>query len=101
MVAASVAAGTDGRPPLDSPAYDHVVAGRRGGEDVPATALTGGGSSQIGPVGAMRARDVSRPSDEEIAAAEELVQVSFRPRFRPRPPSGQPDGNGGGSPDAS
>lgn len=81
--------------------YDRVVAGRRGGDDGAGASLTGGGPSQIGVVGAMRARDVSRPGPEHIATAEKLVQVSFRPRFRPRPPTGQPDGSGGGSPDAS
>lgn len=77
------------------------MAGRRGVDDGAGAPLTGGGPSQIGVVGAMRARDVSRPGQDEIAAAETLVQVSFRPRFRPRPPTGQPDGNGGSSPDAS
>jgi hypothetical protein len=66
-----------------------------------ATALTGGGPSQLGVQGSMRARDVSRPTADDVAAAERLVQVSYRPRSHPRPAGpGQP-GSGGSSPDAS
>jgi hypothetical protein len=32
--------------------------------------LTAAGPSQVGTIKAMRARDVSRPTDEDIAAAE-------------------------------
>jgi hypothetical protein len=39
----------------------------------------------------MRARDVSRPTDADLAEAERLVQVSYRPRSKP-------SGNGGSSP---
>jgi hypothetical protein len=76
---------------------------RAGGDESAAGSLTGGGPSQLGVGGSMRARDVSRPSTDDLAAAEDLVQVSFRPRFRPRPTSTgpQPAGSGGSSPDAS
>jgi hypothetical protein len=61
----------------------------------------------------MRGRDVSRPHPEHEVEAEQLVQVSYRPRTTPRPPlpgaasrpraprRDQPSGNAGGSPDAS
>ena len=52
----------------------------------------------------MRGRDVSRPRDEDYAQAEELVQVSYRPRTHPRPPlptTGRQPGKGGASPEAS
>ena len=45
--------------------------------------LTGGGPSQLGVDASMRARDVSRPDADQLAEAEDLVQVSFRPRGRP------------------
>lgn len=78
--------------------------GRRGdrserggrGEDGIAAALTGGGPSQLGIGGSMRARDVSRPRKTDVAAAEKLVQVSYRPRSKP-PGSTQSDGSGGSS----
>jgi hypothetical protein len=62
-----------------------AVTGRRnrGGEDAAAAALTGGGPSQLGVGGSMRARDVSRPRPVDVAAAERLVQVSYRPRLSP------------------
>ena len=59
------------------------------GDEASVAALTGGGPSQLGVGGSMRARDVSRPGDEEIAEAERLVQVSYRPRS---------SGSGGSSP---
>lgn len=37
------------------------------------------GASQLGVSSAMRARDVSRPSEDDAMAAEESVQVSYRP----------------------
>lgn len=79
--------------------------GPRGESAEPGVAqLTGGGPSQVGVSGAMRARDVSRPSHDDVTAAERLVQVSRRPagsRPRPQPqPRAQP-GSGGSSPDRS
>jgi hypothetical protein len=84
---------------------------RGGGDERAAAALTGGGPSQLGVVGSMRARDVSRPTLQDLAEAERLVQVSYRPRSHPRPAippaagaqpgSGAQPGNGGKSPDAS
>jgi hypothetical protein len=41
----------------------------------------------------MRARDVSRPGEADIAEAERLVQVSYRPR-----PPYTSGGSGGSSP---
>ena len=62
--------------------------------------LTGGGPSQLGVIGSMRARDVSRPRPADLEEAERLVQVSYRPRSHTRPPL-HAGGNGGSSPDAS
>jgi hypothetical protein len=79
----------------------HHMAGGRGRGDEGAAGLTGGGPSQLGVGGSMRARDVSRPDDADITAAEKLVQVSYRPRSKARPPAtGQP-GSGGSSPVSS
>jgi hypothetical protein len=39
----------------------------------------------LGVEGSMRARDISRPTAEDYAEAERLVQVSYRPR--PKPPA--------------
>jgi len=45
--------------------------------------LVGGGSSQVKPIVALRARDAARPTDEDLAAAEtELVIV--RRNWTPR-----------------
>ena len=44
----------------------------------------------------MRARDVSRPRAADVAAAEKLVQVSYRPRSKPGGQS-HSDGSGGSS----
>jgi hypothetical protein len=62
--------------------------GRPAGDETSA-ALTGGGPSQLGVGGSMRARDVSRPAEADLAEAERLVQVSYRPRS---------SGSGGSSP---
>ena len=59
-------------------------------------ALSGGGPSQVGIDGSMRARDVSRPKEDDLAEAERLVQVSYRPRSR-----GYGTGSGGSSPVSS
>lgn len=62
--------------------------------------LVGGGPSQLGVDGAMRARDVSRPDDTDLDEAERSVEISHRPQHHGRPPA-QDAGNGGSSPDAS
>jgi hypothetical protein len=83
----------------------HGSGGRRGarpqrGEEGAAAALTGGGPSQLGVDGSMRARDVSRPRPKDVAAAEKLVQVSYRPRSKSSG-AGYSAGNGGSSRDSS
>lgn len=40
--------------------------------------LVGTGPSQVGVIGAMRARDAARPSPEDIAAAEEELTIVRR-----------------------
>jgi hypothetical protein len=62
-----------GREPFDShlavPADDHER-GLRG--------LIGGGSSQVSVEAAMRARDSARPTDADIAHAEETLTIVHR-----------------------
>src|SRR5436189_6234107 len=71
-------------------------------------ALVGAGPSKVGTSAAMRARDASRPDDEDLAAAEALppprvgppVTTQSRPRDAaptppPAPADDQPPGNGG------
>jgi hypothetical protein len=70
-------------------------AGREGGEG---TSLVSSGPSLVGVSGAMRARDVSRPTDDDVLAAERLVQVSRRP---PRSQWRAQSGKGGRSPERS
>lgn len=52
-------------------------------------------TSQVGTVAAMRARDVSRPDNADLDAAEQTLTVSYRP------PSTTSSRRGGNSPDAS
>ncbi|WP_320069306.1 hypothetical protein [Micromonospora sp. RTGN7] len=40
--------------------------------------LVGPGSSQVGPLAAMRARDAARPTDEDLAEAEARVAIVRR-----------------------
>ena len=44
--------------------------------------LVGAGSSQLGPVRAMRARDANRPTDADLAQAEEEI-VLLRRHWKP------------------
>lgn len=72
---------------------------RPGSEDAAhVAALSGGGPSQLGIDGSMRARDVSRPDAEQLIEAEKLVQVSYRPRSKQ---NGYGAGSGGSSPVSS
>jgi hypothetical protein len=70
-----------------SPYPDAVsTTGRRGkssGEPGGGHALAGGGPSQLGVDGSLRARDVSRPDDADVEAAEKTVKVSRRPAAAP------------------
>jgi hypothetical protein len=48
--------------------------------------LVGAGHSQLGVSGALRARDVSRPTDEDLAAADQelvIVRRNWRPADSP------------------
>lgn len=56
----------------------HDGAGDRGLRD-----LVGAGRSQVGVDGALRARDVNRPTEEDLAAAEAEV-VIVRRNWKPR-----------------
>jgi hypothetical protein len=48
--------------------------------------LVGAGRSQVGVDGALRARDVNRPTDEELAEAERDV-VIVRRNWKPSGPA--------------
>ena len=48
--------------------------------------LTGGGPSLVGVSGAMRARDVSRPRETDLARAEKTVVIRRREWEPPRTP---------------
>ncbi|MBV9592704.1 MAG: hypothetical protein JO147_02740 [Actinobacteria bacterium] len=56
--------------------------GRPAGRDAGMRDLIGAGSSQLGPGGALRGRDVNRPSPEDLEAAERDVQI-VRRHWRP------------------
>jgi hypothetical protein len=73
---------------------------RSGGGERPPGGLVGGGPSQLGVDGSMRARDVSRPSETDVDTAERNVRVSYRPRSGPRQDPGT-GGTGGSSPVSS
>jgi hypothetical protein len=49
--------------------------------------LAGTSPSQVGPSGALRARDVARPTAEDLAAAEQSVTV-VRRHWQPPPTEG-------------
>lgn len=53
--------------------------GRDDGRDDGLGGLTEPGPSRVGVVGAMRARDVSRPRPEDLEAAEREVVIRRRP----------------------
>ncbi len=48
--------------------------------------LVGAGPSQVGIGGALRARDASRPTDEDLATAEREVQIVRRHYIPTDPP---------------
>jgi len=52
--------------------------GEPGAEGAGGHALSGGGPSQLGIDGSMRARDVSRPTKEDVANAETNVRINRR-----------------------
>jgi hypothetical protein len=81
----------------------------RGGRDESGEALralVGAGPSKVGISAALRTRDASRPTDEDLAAAEAMPPprvgppVSTPPKAREAAPADQP-GNGGSEPSAS
>jgi hypothetical protein len=56
--------------------------------------LVGAGPSQVGVVGALRARDVSRPSPEDVAHATAKPEPTARPAARQEEAA---SGSGGGT----
>jgi hypothetical protein len=74
--AAGTGAGGGARP-RRAPRKRADAGGDRGLRD-----LVGAGPSQVGPVGAARARDMNRPTAEELLEAEREVQV-VRRNWRP------------------
>jgi hypothetical protein len=66
--------------------------------------LVGAGPSQVGIVGALRARDVSRPTPEDVARALAKPEPTARPAIRPdaapqerAPQEAAESGSGGGT----
>lgn len=78
----------------DGPAAGRGRPGRRADAERGLRGIVGAGPSQVGVVGAMRARDAARPTPEDLAAAErELVIV--RRHYVPPP---DPDAPAPGTP---
>ncbi|MEU4776559.1 hypothetical protein [Micromonospora sp. NPDC023633] len=81
--------GTDGPNATTAEVHDgsEPPRSRRGGSgdegDRGLRGLVGPGSSQVSVTAAMRARDAARPTDEDLAAAEERV-VIIRRNWTPR-----------------
>src|ERR1700712_1875489 len=92
-------------PNRSGPRHEHDAAHSRDGLG----GLVGGGSSKVGAEGAMRARDVARPTAADLAAAERdlviryaaqrtdsrplpegIVPASPNPRSYPKPPARRP-----------
>lgn len=75
--------------------------------------LVGAGPSKVGVSGALRARDVSRPTDEDLLLAEQAPMPRVGPPVtgppKPKGPARPPDrrepssqeGNGGSAPSSS
>jgi hypothetical protein len=82
-----------GRGRRDRAAHSGNGHGQSGGTG--ASGLVGSGPSIVGTGGAMRARDVARPTAEQVARAERTVVVRRRP-----PEVGPPVLSAGGSSDA-
>jgi hypothetical protein len=61
-----------------------AVEGPRGGRDRGLRDLVGAGPSQVGVSRALRARDVNRPTDDDIAAAERDLVLVHR-NWKPKP----------------
>lgn len=70
------------------------MAEKRGRQGGAAANLTGGGPSLVGPVGAMRARDVSKPTDADHEKAAKRVVIRRVPAdvpFKTTPKKASPD----------
>jgi len=81
VVTGAGAGGGDGDPGTDlQPPPDGRHGPRQAEVPEPLAALTGSGSSVVGVQGAMRARDVSRPSAADLAAAATLPVRRATPR---------------------
>lgn len=71
--------------PVDGPRDSYDLADGSKENDHGVRALIGSGPSQIRRIAAMRARDINRPTDEEIEAAEadvEVVRRNWKPPTR-------------------
>jgi len=83
---------TAGGPPADERGRTggRARSGRRGDVERGLRGIVGAGPSQVGVVGAMRARDAARPTAEDMAAAERDLVVVRRhyvpPDTGPHPP---------------
>jgi hypothetical protein len=72
-----VAKPTESTPPTAKPARKRRPA-RETGTDRGLRDLVGAGRSQLGVGGALRARDVNRPTEQDLAAAEQDVAIVRR-----------------------
>jgi hypothetical protein len=74
------------KPEAGKPEAAKPEAGKRRGRNDPTERglreLVGAGSSQLGPVRAMRARDANRPTEADLAQAEEEI-VLVRRHWKP------------------
>ncbi len=77
-----------GQPVRDSPAEPHDLYDLGDGHkdnERGVRALIAGGPSQVSRIATMRTRDINRPTDEELAAAEaevEIVRRNWKPPAR-------------------
>ena len=69
------------RAPADLLRHDGHMGKRRRAQDE-LRDLAGAGRSQLGPEAAMRARDVNRPTEQDLAEAEQQVNI-VRRHWRP------------------
>lgn len=66
------------QPAVDAPAPAPPVRGRPAGAERGLRDLIGAGPSQLGVTGALRGRDVNRPTEDDLARAEERVVIVRR-----------------------
>lgn len=92
------------RPPRSEPAPSVPKPQQPADDERALRGLVGAGESQLSVAAAMRARDASRPTDDDLAAAERDVVVVHRnhvppgPLAKARKPTRRPQDGPGSSP---